>query len=65
MEPDPERRLKALKLMYNVRSAVNPLSGEQYGPNSLGLLGEVAKIFTEEGRPKGWRVGRNREGNAG
>jgi hypothetical protein len=23
-------------LMYNIRSTVNPLDGQQYGPNSLG-----------------------------
>ena len=61
MTPDPEERLKALRLMYNVRCTVNPLNGEQYGPNSLGLLSEVVKIFTDEGQVKGWRVRRWRE----
>jgi flavin reductase (DIM6/NTAB) family NADH-FMN oxidoreductase RutF len=56
MEIDPAERMQALGLMYNVRGTVNPLDGRQYGPNALGLLGEVVKIFTDEGHPKGWRV---------
>jgi hypothetical protein len=39
-------------LMYNIRGTVNPLDGQQYGPNSLGLLSEVVKAF-DEGRPEG------------
>jgi len=65
MVPDPEERLKALRLMYNVRCTLNPLNGEQYGPSSLGLLSEVVKIFTDEGQVKGWRIGRRREGSDG
>jgi flavin reductase (DIM6/NTAB) family NADH-FMN oxidoreductase RutF len=53
---DPAERMQALSLMYNVRGTVNPLDGQQYGPNTLGLLGKVVKIFSDEGRPKGWRV---------
>jgi hypothetical protein len=54
--PDPGERVQAMCLMYNVRGTVNPLDGQQYGPNTLGLLGEVVKIFSDEGHPKGWRV---------
>jgi hypothetical protein len=53
---DPAERMRAMGLMYNVRGTVNPLDGQQYGPNTLGLLSEVVKIFTDDGRPKGWRV---------
>jgi len=42
--PDPVERLRRMGLMYNVRSTVNPLTGEQYGPNTLGLLSRVEKI---------------------
>lgn len=56
MVPDPAGRMEAMGLMYNVRSTVNPLNGTQYGPNSLGLLNEVVKIFTDEGQPMGWRI---------
>ena len=55
MVPDPAERMRALGLMYNVRSTVNPLTGEQYGPNSLGLLRGVEKVFTDKGYPNGWR----------
>ena len=47
--PDPVERMHAMGLMYNVRSTVNPMTGEQYGPNTLGLLSRVEKIFTDEG----------------
>ena len=56
MVPEPAKRMNAMRLMYNVRSTVNPLNGEQYGPNTLGLLNKVEKIFNEEGQPKGWRI---------
>lgn len=55
MVPDPIKRIRAMSLMYNIRSTVNPLNGEYYGPNTLGLLSQVEKIFTDEGHPKGWR----------
>ena len=42
---DPAERMKNLGLMYNIRGTLNPLSGEMYGPNSLGLLNEVFKAF--------------------
>jgi flavin reductase (DIM6/NTAB) family NADH-FMN oxidoreductase RutF len=44
MIPDPVARMQAMGLMYNVRSTVNPLTGEQYGPNTLGLLSKVEKL---------------------
>ena len=47
MVPDPVARMRAMGLMYNVRSTVDPRTGEQYGPNSLGLLDRVEKIFDE------------------
>jgi flavin reductase (DIM6/NTAB) family NADH-FMN oxidoreductase RutF len=42
---DPDQRIQALGLMYNVRGTVNPLNGEYYGPNTLGLLGRVLRTF--------------------
>ena len=54
--PGPVERVRATRLMYNVRSTVHPLTGSQYGPNTLGLLSTVEKIFTDEGQPKGWRA---------
>jgi flavin reductase (DIM6/NTAB) family NADH-FMN oxidoreductase RutF len=45
MAVDPDERLRALALMYNVRGTVHPLSGAYYGPNTLGVLGEVVRIF--------------------
>lgn len=54
MVPHPVERMRALNLMYNIRSTVNPLNGEQYGPNTLGLLHKIKEIFTEDGKPKGW-----------
>jgi flavin reductase (DIM6/NTAB) family NADH-FMN oxidoreductase RutF len=52
MVPDPVERIRAMGLMYNVRSTVNPMTGDQYGPNSLGLLTKVEKVFTHEGHLK-------------
>ena len=43
---DPVERMRVLGLMYNVRGTVNPMTGEQYVLNTLGLLG-VEKIFGE------------------
>lgn len=43
MVPDPVERMKRMGLMYNIRSVVNPLNGEQYGPNTLGLISRVVK----------------------
>jgi flavin reductase (DIM6/NTAB) family NADH-FMN oxidoreductase RutF len=47
MAVDPDRRLQALGLMYNVRGTVNPLNGAYYGPNTLGVLDRVIRIFPE------------------
>ena len=47
MVPNPVERMRTMDLMYNVRSTVNPLNGEQYGPNTLGLLRQVEEIITD------------------
>jgi flavin reductase (DIM6/NTAB) family NADH-FMN oxidoreductase RutF len=47
MAVDPDERVQALGLMYNVRGTVHPLSGAYYGPNTLGVLGQVMRIFPE------------------
>jgi len=41
MVTDPQERVRRMNLMYNVRGTVNPLTGEFFGPNTLGLLGKV------------------------
>jgi hypothetical protein len=41
-----------MELMYNIRSTVDPMTGEQYGPNTLGLLSRVEDIFGKQGPPK-------------
>lgn len=58
MIADPIERMKSMQLMYNIRSTVNPLNGEYYGPNSIGLLSKVVKIFSDDGQPKEWRSGK-------
>jgi hypothetical protein len=45
MVPDPAERMRIMELMYNIRSTVHPMTGEQYGPNTLGLLSRVEDIF--------------------
>ena len=45
MIADPVERMRILRLMYNIRSTVHPMTGEQYGPNTLGLLSQVEDIF--------------------
>ncbi len=52
---DPDKRMQALGLMYNLRSTINPVNGDFYCPNTLALIGQVLKVFTDEGQPKGWR----------
>lgn len=47
MAVDPDQRVQALGLMYNVRGTVHPLTGAYYGPNTLGVLGEVVRISPE------------------
>jgi flavin reductase (DIM6/NTAB) family NADH-FMN oxidoreductase RutF len=53
MVPIPLERVRTMELMYNVRSTVHPLSGEQYGPNTLGLLSRVEDIFNPQWHPDG------------
>jgi flavin reductase (DIM6/NTAB) family NADH-FMN oxidoreductase RutF len=38
MVTDPVERIRLMGLMYNVRSTVNPMTGEQFGPHTIGLL---------------------------
>lgn len=45
MAVDPDQRVQALGLMYNVRGTVHPLNGDYYGPNTLGVLDQVVRIF--------------------
>lgn len=47
MVPEPEECAHRMGLMYNMRSNVNALTGEYYGPNTLGLLNEIVKITPE------------------
>ncbi len=46
---DPAERMRSMRLMYNIRGTINPVNGEIYGPNSLGLLNEVVKAFDGSG----------------
>lgn len=48
MVVEPEQRLSNLALMYNVRGTVNPETLEGYGPNTLGLVTGVKKIFPDQ-----------------
>jgi hypothetical protein len=45
MGTDPQERMRAMRLMFNIRELINPVSGEANGYNSLGLLSEVVKAF--------------------
>ena len=45
MATEPDERIQAIRLMYNIRGLMNPVSGEMNGYNSLGLLSEVVKAF--------------------
>ncbi|MFN2266126.1 MAG: flavin reductase, partial [Anaerolineales bacterium] len=47
LTPDPAERMGNMRMMYNIRGTINPISGEMYGPNSLGLISEVFKAFDE------------------
>jgi len=51
MSIDPIERTQILGLMYNVRGTVNPMTGEQYIYNTLGILNKVEKVFGEEISP--------------
>jgi flavin reductase (DIM6/NTAB) family NADH-FMN oxidoreductase RutF len=48
MVSDPVERMRIMELMYNIRSTVHPMTGEQYGPNTLGLLSRVEDIFGKQ-----------------
>lgn len=48
MVPDPEERMRAMKLLYNIRGTVHPLTGEQYGPNTFGVICQVVRPTHEE-----------------
>jgi flavin reductase (DIM6/NTAB) family NADH-FMN oxidoreductase RutF len=48
MVPDPLERMRKMGLMYNIRSTVHPLTGKQYGPNTLGILNKVEDIFNPQ-----------------
>jgi flavin reductase (DIM6/NTAB) family NADH-FMN oxidoreductase RutF len=52
MVPNPVERMRIMELMYNVRSTVHPMTGEQYGPNTLGLLSRVEDVFDNQDHPK-------------
>jgi hypothetical protein len=52
MVPNPVDRMRIMELMYNIRSTVHPMTGEQYGPNTLGLLSRVEDIFGKQDHPK-------------
>ena len=52
MVPDPIERMRRMGLMYNIRSTVHPITGEQYGPNTLGLINRVEDIFNPQWQPK-------------
>jgi flavin reductase (DIM6/NTAB) family NADH-FMN oxidoreductase RutF len=45
MAPDPVERMRRMQLMYNIRSCVNPATGEYYGPNTYGLITTIAKAM--------------------
>ena len=34
-----------MRLMYNIRGTINPLSREMHGPNTLGLISELIRPF--------------------
>ncbi len=41
MAVEPEKRIAAMNLMYNIRGTVNPLNGDYHGPNTFGVLGDI------------------------
>ena len=43
--PDPVDRFRQMQLMYNIRSCVDPLTGQYYGPNTYGLITTIAKAM--------------------
>jgi hypothetical protein len=52
---DPADRIKAMQLMYNVRRTINPVNGDYYGPNTLGLIDQVLKVTPEDGPEPSWK----------
>ena len=42
---DPTERMRNMRLMYNIRGTINPLSREMHGPNTLGLISELIRPF--------------------
>jgi flavin reductase (DIM6/NTAB) family NADH-FMN oxidoreductase RutF len=48
----PEDRMQKMALMYNIRSTVNPVNGEYYGPNTFGLINRVVRTFPDDGSGK-------------
>jgi flavin reductase (DIM6/NTAB) family NADH-FMN oxidoreductase RutF len=53
MVADPVERMRLMGLMYNVRSTVHAMTGEQYGPNTLGVLNKLEENFENHGHLKG------------
>jgi flavin reductase (DIM6/NTAB) family NADH-FMN oxidoreductase RutF len=49
---EPEKRIEAMNLMYNIRSIVNPLNGDYYGPNTIGIINEVIRYFDDTGKKR-------------
>ncbi|MBN2046689.1 MAG: flavin reductase [Anaerolineaceae bacterium] len=45
--PDPEERMKQAQWMYNVRGTLNPLNGDFYGANTVGLINQVIRLTPE------------------
>ena len=41
MSVEPEKRIAAMNLMYNIRGTVNPLSGDYHSANTFGLIGDI------------------------
>ena len=52
MVPDPVERMQNMGLMYNGRSTVNPLTGEQYGPNTIAVLSKLGEVSGNTRQPK-------------
>lgn len=48
MVAEPEERARRMELMYNMRGNVHALTGEYYGPNTLGLLNQIVKIYPDK-----------------
>ena len=38
---EPEKRVAAMGLMYNIRGTVNPIDGDYHGPNTFGLISDI------------------------